>query len=194
MALNKDRSSTNENYTLRVTRLAWTGNTMSPKEVVEAPLNPNNIHPGFSRFESVNLICFIIYACKRSVELLGSTTIRLTSKSLIPNVRIRASRCGCNIQLGSTGGKVITPSIGRVPLLVNPGRMELTCSHIDATQSSLFLFCLELYSSSRGPPWDLGATEVVGAAAAKPWDVSPHLPSEWMYCFKCPTFTSFSTK
>ena len=199
MALNGDRSSTTENCMLRVTGLAWTGNTMSPKDVVEAPLNPDNIRPRFSRFKSVNPICLITNTCKRSAELPESTKIRLTSKSLIPNVKIRASWCGCNIRLGSTRGKVITPSIGRVLPLVNPGRMELTCSCTNATRNSIFLFRLELYSSSRGPPWilfitALGATKVVGAATARPWHVSPPLPSERTYCFKCPTFTSFSTK
>ena len=121
MALNRDKSSTTENCMFKVTRSAWTGNTMSPRDVVEAPLNPDNIHPGFSRFEDENLICLITDTCKRSIELPGSTKIRLTSKSLIPNIKIRASRCGCNIQLESTGGKVITQFIGRVLVLVNPG-------------------------------------------------------------------------
>ena len=133
MALNRDKSSTTENCMFKVTRSAWTGNTMSPKDVVEAPLNPDNIHPGFSRFEDENPICLITDTCKRSIELPGSTKIRLTSKSLIPNIQIRASRCGCNIQLESTGGKVITQSIGRVLMLVNPGQTKLTCSCTEAT-------------------------------------------------------------
>ena len=62
---------------------------MSPRDVVEAPLNPDNIHPGFSRFEDENLICLITDTCKRSIELLGSTKIHLTLKSLIPNIKIR---------------------------------------------------------------------------------------------------------
>ena len=153
MALNGDRSSTAENCTLRVIEPTWIGNTMSPKDIVEAPLNPNNIRLGFSRFEGVNPICLITDICKRSAELLESTKIRLTSKSLIPNVKIRASQCGCNILLGSTRGKVITPSIGHVLPMVNPGRMELTYSRTDAARNNLCLFRLELYSSSRGPPW-----------------------------------------
>ena len=91
MALNGDRSSTIENCTFRVTGSAWTGNTMLPRDVVEAPLNPDNIRPGFSIFKGENPICLITDTCKRSVELLGSTKIRLTSKSLMPNVKIRAS-------------------------------------------------------------------------------------------------------
>ena len=112
MALNGDRFATIENCTLRITGPAWTGNTMSPKDVVEASLNPDNVHLGFSKFEGLNPIYLIIDTCKRSGELPGSTKIHLTSKSLIPSVRIRTSRCGCNIRLGSTGGKVITSSIG----------------------------------------------------------------------------------
>ena len=105
------------------TGLAWIGNTMSPRDVVEAPLNPDNIRLGFSRFKGVYPICFITDTCKRFAELPGSTKIHLTSKSLIPNVRIRASRCGCNIWLGSIEGKVITPSIEQVIPLVNLGWM-----------------------------------------------------------------------
>ena len=153
MALNGDKFATIENCTLRVTGLTWAGNTMSPKDVVEAPLNPDNIVLGFSRFKGINPICLITDTYKRSGELPRSTKIRLTSKSLILNVGIRASRCGCNIQLGSTGGKVITSSIGWALLLVNLGRMELTCARTETAQSSLYLFRLELYSSSRGPSW-----------------------------------------
>ena len=123
MSLNGDRSSTAENCTLRVIEPTWIGNTMSPKDIVEAPLNPDNIRLGFSRFKGVYPICFITDTCKRFAELPGSTKIHLTSKSLIPNVRIRASRCGCNIWLGSIEGKVITPSIEQVIPLVNLGWM-----------------------------------------------------------------------
>ena len=112
MALNGDRFTTNENCTLRVIGPAWTGNMMLPKDIVEALLNPDNIVLGFFRFKGINPICLITDTCKRSGELPKSTKIRLTSKSLIPNVKIRASRCGCNVQLGSTGGKMITSSIG----------------------------------------------------------------------------------
>ena len=48
MALKGDKYSTIENHTLRTIGPAWTGNMMSPREVVDAPLNPNNIRPGFS--------------------------------------------------------------------------------------------------------------------------------------------------
>lgn len=133
MALNRNRSSTTENYTFRVTGLAWTSNTMSPKDVVEAPLKPDNIRLGFSRVDGENPICLITDTCKRSVELPKSTKIRLTSKSLIPNVRMRASRCGCNIRLESTGGNVITPSIGCALLQTSPGRMKLIYSRTEVT-------------------------------------------------------------
>ncbi|RVW19211.1 hypothetical protein CK203_100125 [Vitis vinifera] len=62
---------------------------------------------------------------KRSTELPGSTKIHLTSKSLVPKVRIRASSWGCNTQLWSTGGKVITPSIRCVPPGGKPGPQAL---------------------------------------------------------------------
>ena len=81
-------------------------------EVVEASLNPDNIRPGFSKLGGMNPICLITDTCKRSAELPRSTKIRLTSKSPIPSVRIRASRCGYNTQTGSTRGKRITSSIG----------------------------------------------------------------------------------
>lgn len=86
MALKGDRSSTIENCTLRTTTLAWMSNTTSSREVVDAPLNPDNIFSGFSKSDSENPICL-----NTSAELPGSTKIRLTSKSLIPNVRMRAS-------------------------------------------------------------------------------------------------------
>ena len=111
MALKGDRSSTTENCTLRMTGLAWIDNTKSPREVVEAPLNPDNIRLGFYRLEGMNPICLITDTCKRSAELLGSTKIHLTLKSQIPSVRIRAFRCGCGIWVGSTRGKRITPFI-----------------------------------------------------------------------------------
>lgn len=112
MVLKGDKSSTIENCTLRVTRSAWIDSTMSAREIVEVLLNPNNIRFGFSRLESMNPICFITDICKRFAKLLGSTKILLMSKSLIPSVSIRVSRCGCNIRMGSTRGKRITPSIG----------------------------------------------------------------------------------
>ena len=153
MALKGDKSSTTENCTLRMTRPAWTGSTTSPREVVFAPLNPDKIYPGFSRPESSSPICLITDACKRSTKLPGSTGIHLTSKSPIPRDMMRASRCGCNIHVGSTGGKMIVPSIGSALPPVNPGRMELTHSRTDAACSSLCLFRLESYSSSRSPLW-----------------------------------------
>lgn len=60
------------------------------QRIVEASLNLDNISLGFSRFKGENPICLITDACKRSDELPGSTNIHLTSKSLTPNVRIRA--------------------------------------------------------------------------------------------------------
>lgn len=112
MALKGDKSFTIENYTLRATGLAWIGNTISPMDIVEASLNPDNIYPGFSKLEGMNPICLITDTCKRSAELPRSTKIVLTSKSSIPSVRIRASLCVCNTRTGSTKGKMITPSIG----------------------------------------------------------------------------------
>lgn len=132
MSLKGDRSSTTENFIFRVTGSAWMGNMMSPSDVVEASLNLDNIRLGFSRLEGKNPICLITNACKRSVELLRSTKIHLTSKSLTLNVRIRAFRCGCTIWWESTEGKVIVSSIGHMLLLVKPSRMELTCSRIEA--------------------------------------------------------------
>ncbi|RVW22445.1 hypothetical protein CK203_099234 [Vitis vinifera] len=95
MTLKGDKSCTTENCTLRVTGPAWTGSTMSPKEVVDDPLNPDKIRPGFSR------------------------------PSPISRDRMRASRCGCSVRVRSTGGKMIVPSMGRGPPPVSPGRMEL---------------------------------------------------------------------
>ena len=152
MALKGDKSSTTENCTLRMTGPAWTSSTTSPREVVAAPLNPDKIRPGFSRLEGTNPIFLIIDTCKRSAELPGSTKICLTSKSPIPRNRIRASRCGCNIRMGSIGGKMIVPSMGQVLPSVNSGRMDLIHSHTEAARSSLCLFCLESYFSSRNPP------------------------------------------
>ena len=138
---------------LRMTGPAWTGSTTSPREVVAAPLNPDKIRPGFSMPDSSSPICLITDACKRSAELPGSTRIRLTSKSPIPRDRMKASRCGCNIHVRSTRGKMIVPSIGWALPPVNSGRMELTHSRIDAAHSSLCHFRLESYSLSRGPSW-----------------------------------------
>ena len=153
MALKGDKSSTTENCTLRVTGPTWTGSTTSPREVVEALLNPEKIRPMFSRLDGTNPICLITDTCKRSVKLPKSTKICLTSKSPIPRDKIRASQCGCNIRMGSIREKKIVPSIRWTLPLANPGRIELTRSRTKATRNNLCLFRLELYSSSRDPPW-----------------------------------------
>ncbi|RVW47933.1 hypothetical protein CK203_096802 [Vitis vinifera] len=115
MTLKGDNSCTTENCTLRVTGPAWTGSIMSPKDVVDDPLNPDKIRPGFSRPARLCPIWPMTDACTRSAELPGSTKIRLTSKSPISRERMRASRCGCSVRVGSTGGKMIVPSMGRGP-------------------------------------------------------------------------------
>ena len=199
MPLKWEKSSTIENCTFQTTGPTWTGSMTSPKEVVEAPLKPDSIRLGFSKVDDGNPIYLNVDSCNRSAELPGSTTIHLTSKSLIPNVRMRASSCGCNTRLGSIKEKVITPSIGRVPPSSKPGWMKLTYSLTETTRSNLCLFCLELYFSSMDPPLmqliiTLGAAEVVGTWVARSWAVSPRLPSERTYCFRCPTLSSFSIR
>lgn len=92
MALKGDRYSTMKNWAFRMTGLAWIGSVISPSDVVETPLNPDNILLGFSRLDGMNHICLTINTYERSVELPGSTRILLIAKSLIPNVRMRASR------------------------------------------------------------------------------------------------------
>lgn len=91
MALKGDKSSTTNNYTLRVIRPAWIGSMMSLRDVVEAPLNLDNIRPGFFMLEGMNPISLTTDTGNRSTELPRSTKILLTSKSPIPNVRMRAS-------------------------------------------------------------------------------------------------------
>ena len=153
IALKGDKSSTTDNCTLRVTSPTWIDSTISPRDVVEAPLNPNSIRFGFSRLEGINPICLTTNTCKRFVKLPGSTRICLTSKSPISSVRMRASWYGYNTQGGSIGGKRITPSIGWALPLASLGWMELICSRTVVDHSSLCLFLLELYSSSNGPSW-----------------------------------------
>ena len=91
MTLKGDKSSTIENCTLRTTSTTWMGSTTSPKEVVDAQLNPNNIRLGFSKVDGENPICLNTDICNKSAELPGSIKICLTSKSLIPNVKMRTS-------------------------------------------------------------------------------------------------------
>lgn len=112
MALKGDKSSTTDNCMLRVTDPIWIGSMMSSRDVVEAPLNPDNILHRFSKLEGMNPICLIIDTCKRSAKLPRSTRILLISKSSIPKVRMRTSRLGCNTRTGSIGGKTMVPSIG----------------------------------------------------------------------------------
>ena len=152
MTLKGDKSCTTENCTLRVTGPAWIGSIMSPKEVVDDPLNSDRIRPGFSRPVRLCPMWLTTDACTRSAELPGSTRIRLTSKSPISRDMMRASRCGCNIRVGSTGGKMIVPSMGQGPPPVIPGRMELIRSRTDAAHNNFCLFHLESYSSSDGTP------------------------------------------
>ena len=132
MTLKWDKSSTTENYTFWITSLAWTSSTTSPREVVKAPLNLDSIRPGFSRVDGGNPICLNADIYNKSTKLPRSTKIRLTSKSVIPNVRIRASSWCCSTQLGSTRGNVIIPSMGRMPPLGKPIWRELTCSLTEA--------------------------------------------------------------
>ena len=152
MTLKGDKSCTTENCILRVIGPVWTGSTMSPKEVVDDPLNPDKICPGFSRPVRLCPMWLMTDACTRSTELPRSTRMRLTSKSPISRDMMRASRCGCNIRVVSIGGKMIVPSMGRGPPPVSPGRMELMRSRIDAARNNFCLFHLESYSSSDGSP------------------------------------------
>lgn len=151
MALKVDKSFTTENYTFWVTVLAWTGNTMSSKDIVVALLNPNNIHLGFSKAAGRNLIYLKADICKRSVELPGSIKTLLTLNLLIPSVRIKVFSCGCKTRLGFTRRKVIISSTSRALPLGKLCWMELTCSLTEAARSNLCLFGLELYFSSMGP-------------------------------------------
>ena len=153
MALKWDKSSTTKNYTFWVIGPACTGNTMSPKEIVKAPLNPDSIHPGFSKVDGRSPIWLYTDICKRSIELPGSIKTLLTSKLLIPGVKIKASSCDCRTRLGSIGEKVIILSIGRAPPPNKLCWMELAYSLMEVTCNSLFLFHLELYFSSMRPPW-----------------------------------------
>ena len=57
IALKGNKSSTMDNCTLRVTGPTWIDSTISPRDVFEAPLNPDSIRPGFSRLEGINLFC-----------------------------------------------------------------------------------------------------------------------------------------
>ena len=137
---------------LRVTGPAWTGSIMSPKDVVDNPLNPDRIRPEFSRPVRLCPMWLTTDACTRSVELPRSTKMHLTSKSPISRDRMRASRCGYSVRVGSTGGKMIVPSMGRGPPPVRPCRMELMHSRIDVARNNFCLFRLESYSSSDKPP------------------------------------------
>lgn len=111
---------------------ALIGNMTSLKEIVDAPLNPNNIYPGFSKVDGGSPICLYVDICKRSAELPRSIRTLLTLKSLIPSVRIRASSCGYSTRFGSIGEKVIISSIRHVPPLGRLRWMELTCSLTEA--------------------------------------------------------------
>ena len=91
MALNGDKFSTIENCTFKIIDPAWMGSTISPREMVEAPLNSDSIRPRFSKADGVNPIYLNANIRNKLAELPGSTKIRLTSKSLIPSVRMRTS-------------------------------------------------------------------------------------------------------
>lgn len=151
MVLKGVKSSTTKNCTFWIIGTTWKGNTICPKEVVEAPLNLDSIHLGFSRADGGNPIYLNTNICNKLVKLPGSTKTHLTSKLLIPNVRIRASSWGCSTLLGSTEGNAIIPFMGHVLPLGKLVRRELTYSLIEATQSNLCLFHLELYFSSMPP-------------------------------------------
>ena len=112
MVLKGDKSFITENCAFWITDPTWTGSSTSPREVVKAPLNPDIIRLGFSRADGGNPICLNVNICNRSVKLSGSTKIHLTSKSLILNVRIRASSWGCSTSLGSIEGECNYPIYG----------------------------------------------------------------------------------
>ena len=178
MALKGDKSSTTESCTFWITGPTWTGSTTFPKEVFEPSLNPNSIRLGFSRADGGNPICLYADICNRLVELPGSTKIHLISNSLIPNVRIRASLCGCSTRLGSIGGKVIVPSTRGAPLLGKLCWMELTYSFTEATRSSLFFFRLELYFLSTPlSPMDVVDHDSRDRQSCRGLDILGHFPT-----------------
>ncbi|RVW15436.1 hypothetical protein CK203_094702 [Vitis vinifera] len=142
MTLKGDKSCTTKNCTLRVTGPAWTDSTMSPKEVVDDPLNPDRIRPEFSRPVRLCPMWLTTDAYTRLVELPGSTRMRLTSKSPIFRDRMRASWCGCSIRWGLLVGKRLSHLWGEGPLVI-PGRMELTRSRTDAARNN---FCSFVWS------------------------------------------------
>lgn len=152
IALKGNKSSATKNCTFKTTGLAWTNNTMFPREVVEAPLNPDRIRSGFSKANGGNPICLNADICNKSVELLESIKLCLTSKSLILNVRMGTSWCGCNTRLRSTERKVITPSIGLMPPSANPGWMKLIRSRAEATQSNICFFSFRVIFFINGSP------------------------------------------
>ncbi|KAL6312228.1 hypothetical protein AAG906_020313 [Vitis piasezkii] len=150
MTLKGDKSCTTENCTLRVTGPAWTGSTMSPKE----------IRPGFSRPVRLCPMWLTTDACTRLIELPGSTRMRLTSKSPISRDRMRASRCGCNIRVGV----VILGSISTSAFRPNNGGtcMSLLCDHVPCGRH-IFYYDLFWMDPFRGlghlksdMPWIIG--------------------------------------
>ncbi|RVX10761.1 hypothetical protein CK203_018299 [Vitis vinifera] len=82
MTLKGDNSCTTENCTLRVTGPAWTGSIMSPKDVVDDPLNPDKIRSGFSRPARLCPIWPTTDACTRSAELPGWAPVDIVYDSL----------------------------------------------------------------------------------------------------------------
>ena len=64
---------------------------MSPKDIVVAPLNPDNIRSGFSKAVGRSLICLKADIYKRLAELPVLIKTLLTSNPFIPSVRIKAS-------------------------------------------------------------------------------------------------------
>ncbi|RVX20600.1 hypothetical protein CK203_002922 [Vitis vinifera] len=122
--------------------------------MVDDPLNPDKIRPGFSRPARLCPIWPMTDACTRSAELPGQPRYVL-HQNLLFLERMRASRCGCSVRVGSTGGKMIVPSMGRGPSPVRPGRMELMRSRIDARSQQFLPFPPGIVFLVRWAPVDI---------------------------------------
>ena len=106
---------------------------------------PNGSSENYRKVSNGHVIEHVLVGQNRG-STPGSTRIRLTSKSPIPRDMIRASRCGCNIRVGSIGEKMVVPSIRWALQPVNPGQTESIRSRTNTARNNLCLFRLESYS------------------------------------------------
>lgn len=169
---------------LNVTRLAWMGNTTSLKEVIVAPLNPDNKSPGFSRADGSSPFAYRPTFVRDQLNC--PDQLRFSARRIYP-LPVLGSKCLHT---------VATPNwyISEKSAL---NEANLFCYRIRTKQPSplslrvvLVIYWTSMYIVNDNP-W---AAKDIGPWAATFGVTSLCLFATQMYCLRCLTLMRFSTK